>query len=144
VACGAAPIPVALAPAPKSMAHLTFYVLEHAQLSGDMAGEHAALQESLPDAVSSALTRAGFQVVTDKAQRHDAVVKVRAPHKTSRRSPRQPRADAAADHRPQRGRRRRLRGGLVQDQEVIGSGRLGTSNQELRSSAGVDPARTRQ
>lgn len=78
VACGAAPIPVALAPAPKSMAHLTFYVLEHAQLSGDMAGEHAALQESLPDAVSSALTKAGFQVVTDKAQRHDAVVKVSA------------------------------------------------------------------
>jgi hypothetical protein len=78
VACGAAPLPVALSPAPKSMAHLTFYVLEHAQLSGDMAGEHAALQDSLPDAVSSALTKAGFQVVTDKAQRHDAVVKVSA------------------------------------------------------------------
>jgi hypothetical protein len=78
VACGAAPLPVALSPAPKSMAHLTFYVLEHAQLSGDMAGEHAGLQESLPDAVSSALTKAGFQVVTDKAQRHDAEVKVSA------------------------------------------------------------------
>lgn len=78
VACGAAPLPVALSPAPKSMAHLTFYVLDHAQLSGDMAAEHAALQESLPDAVSSALTKAGFQVVTDKAQRHDAVVKVSA------------------------------------------------------------------
>ncbi len=78
VACGAAPLPVVLSPAPKVMAHLTFYVIDRAHLSGDQAEEHAALQESLPDAVSSALTRAGFQVVTDKAQRHDAVVKVSA------------------------------------------------------------------
>jgi Caspase domain len=78
VACASASPPVALTPAPKAIAGLTFYVIDRAQLSGDMAAENAALESSLPDAVGAALTKAGFQVVTDKAQKHDAAIKVSA------------------------------------------------------------------
>jgi hypothetical protein len=78
VGCAPPLPPIALATAPRPLTELTLYVEDEAALAGDMVDENKSLATSIPAGVSGALTRAGYQVVTNKGRPHDAVVRLSA------------------------------------------------------------------
>ena len=78
VACAPPLPPIALATAPRALSELTIYVEDQAALAGDMVDDNRSLATSIPNGVSGALTRAGYQVVTSKSRPHDVVVRLSA------------------------------------------------------------------